>query len=81
MKFGGMHGECVQVLPCENELNRRGSKNSCFGGGHKNVCNLGEWCWMRMKIGEVHGECVVVLPCENELNQRGIAFWWQLKGI
>ena len=45
------------------------------------MCNLGEWCWMRMKIGEVHGECVVVLPCENELNQREIAFWWQLKGI
>ena len=31
MKFGGMHGECVQVLPCENELNRRGSKNHVLG--------------------------------------------------
>ena len=23
MKFGGKHGECVVMLPCEYELNRR----------------------------------------------------------
>ena len=43
MRFGGVHGECVVVLPCEYELNRRGSKNSCFWGEHKNVCNSDEW--------------------------------------
>ena len=31
MKFCGEHGECVVVLPCENELNRRGSKIHVFG--------------------------------------------------
>ena len=81
MKFCGVHGEYVLMLPCENELNQRGLKNSCFWGEHKNVCNLGEWCWMRMTFGRMHGECVAMLPCENELNRRGIAFWWRLKGI
>ena len=23
-KFGGVHGECVLIYPCKNELNRRG---------------------------------------------------------
>ena len=58
-----------------------GSKNSCFWGEHKNVCNLDVWCWILIKFGGVHGECVVMLPCEYELNRRGIAFWRQLKGI
>ena len=31
MKFGGVHGEYVLMLPCENELNRRGSKIHVFG--------------------------------------------------
>ena len=81
MKFGGVLGECVVVLPCEYELNRRGSKNSCFWGEHKNVCNLDVWCWILIKFGGVHSECMQMLPCEYELNRRGIAFWRQLKGI
>ena len=32
IKFGGMHGECVVILSCENELNRRGLR---FGGNSK----------------------------------------------
>ena len=32
IKFGGMHGECVVILSCENELNRRGSR---FGSDSK----------------------------------------------
>ena len=81
MKFGGVHGECVLMLPCENELNRRGSKNSCFWGEHKNKCNLDALCWIWIKFGRINGECVLMLPCENELNRRHVAFWWQLKGI
>ena len=74
MKFCGVHGECVLVLPCENELNRRGSKNSCFWGEHKNVCNSDECHWIWMRFGGVCGKCVVMLPCENELNRRGLRF-------
>ena len=43
IKFGRGYGEYVVILSCENELNRRGSKNSCFWGEHKNVCNSDEW--------------------------------------
>ena len=32
IKFGGMHGECVVILSCENELNRRGLR---FGSDSK----------------------------------------------
>ena len=31
-KFGGVHGKCVVMLPCEYELNRRGLR---FGGNSK----------------------------------------------
>ena len=38
MKFGGVHGEYVLMLPCENELNRRGLR---FGGNSKvDKCSL-----------------------------------------
>ena len=38
IKFGGMHGECVVILSCENELNRRGLR---FGGNSKvDKCSL-----------------------------------------
>ena len=37
-KFGGVHGECVVMLPCEYELNRRGLR---FGGNSKvDKCSL-----------------------------------------
>ena len=74
MKFGGVHGECALVLPCENELNRRGSKNSCFWGEHKNVCNSDEWWWILIKFGRGYGECMQMLPCKYELNRRGSRF-------
>ena len=32
MKFGGVHGEYVLMLPCENEFNRRGLR---FGSDSK----------------------------------------------
>ena len=32
IKFGRGYGECVVMLPCEYELNRRGSR---FGGNSK----------------------------------------------
>ena len=32
LRFGGVCGKCVVMLPCENELNRRGSR---FGGNSK----------------------------------------------
>ena len=32
MKFGGVHGKCVVMLPCKNELNRRGLR---FGSDSK----------------------------------------------
>ena len=38
MKIGGVHGECVVILSCENELNRRGLR---FGGNSKvDKCSL-----------------------------------------
>ena len=32
MRFGGVYSECVVMLSCENELNRRGSR---FGSDSK----------------------------------------------
>ena len=32
LRFGGVCGKCVVMLPCKNELNRRGSR---FGGNSK----------------------------------------------
>ena len=50
IKFGGMHGECVQIYPCEYELNQRGSR---FGGNSKVYkCSL-SWNQLITSVGVI----------------------------
>ena len=65
MRFGGVHGECVVMLLCKNELNRRGLR---FGGNSKvykvlfeleSFNNSDELQWIWMRFYGVHGEYVL----------------------
>ena len=50
MRFGGVHGECVVLLLCENELNRRGLR---FGGNSKVYkCSL-SWNRLITSVGVI----------------------------
>ena len=50
IKFGRKHGECVVMLPCEYELNRRGLR---FGGNSKVYkCSL-SWNQLITSVGVI----------------------------
>ena len=81
MKFGEVHGECVQIQSCKNELNLRSEKKKIvipptqcvFSAKKVNfwvTYNFSLSPWIPSKLGSSHSHCVYIQPCENGQNLR-----------